>query len=630
MLGKKPLSEQIFNLLSTTGSSCTDIVNEINSAKSAKELREVIEFDRGGNTIVKLLCAVNNSAYRDSILGALVKSIDKLDSSDLIKTLYDQIEAVTLTESTSSKGASAAASGGEVAGLAAAASSSVQADALTNAKSALDCLLNIIIGLDRVASLVFLLDKKIDDDFTEKVVEKLAQLAFDNESCRQEMVDEGALPGLAELLHSEKAEQAAAALRNISLGGDACAQAIVDAGVLPGLIRSLYSTKGEEAQNAAAALDYIAYHGGCGCRQAIVDAGALPGLVDLLRLDEGGIDDHVFATLRNIALGGYKCCEAIVAADALPCLVGLLRSGEGEEAQNAAAVLDYIAYHGGCRQAIVDAGALPGLVGLLRLDEGGIDDHVFATLRNIALGGYECCKAIVAAGALPCLVGLLGLARGDEAERVVETLANIARADAGYRQEILQILQINELPFLVLIDLLESTNGSVADHMAAILGNADIKCVFDQVHELADREKNQTEARDIHHEAFKQGLISLLKGKLPDEKAVIKLVVNEHGELPEKDTVSIKLLKELAKVMKVEGFDKLVIAAGAKRAVISYFASSAGAAASSALVCATTTMSAAASSATTVLPGNDALCLMGHVGPQDNTIPFACKGMGPS
>jgi len=134
---------------------------------------------------------------------------------------------------------------------------------------------------------------------------------------------------------------------------------------------------GEVAQAAAAALEELV---ACEAGRRAVLAGGVGPCVQLLQSSQEAVQRHALSILEHVAAGADGQA-AIGEADAMPCLVALC--GKGGMAEDAARLLDRLAFDAPRCQAAVDAGAVLALSALLSTSHLDTRSHTLAALTRI-------------------------------------------------------------------------------------------------------------------------------------------------------------------------------------------------------------------------------------------------------
>ncbi|GLD92319.1 hypothetical protein PINS_up000852 [Pythium insidiosum] len=307
----------------------------------------------------------------------------------------------------------------------------------------------------------------------------LGQVASNAVSATQ-IVHEGALPSLIELVDSENVrerEAAAYALRHLACSSQIRAEIGRRGGISPLTvsIRSRQSSRCER-DHALAAIKNLSCQSENQSR--VAETGIVPVLLAIIARET--IASHVsqaIAVLRNITWLHPGNQELIARHGGIRPLVALLSTGSPAQRVHATAALANMATHCDLQSAILAAGTLPPLIDLLLQRECSssngssvlVEQHEQALLliRNVVFESPVNQQRVGASGVIPRLVGILR----DGVERLKKQAAAALRNLVWCHAANQEYLSDTNGGVAVLVALLSSGTKSQREQAAATLAN---------------------------------------------------------------------------------------------------------------------------------------------------------------
>ena len=308
-----------------------------------------------------------------------------------------------------------------------------------------------IIKAGACTPLVRLVREDVTVDTQLHASDAIADLSSENGEAQRIFHAAGAVPLLLLILHSGKANDAAARalakmLSPLSDAPDAPANAIVqeeiaDGNGIPALLALLGSMSSDAQLHAAEALSYLA-RGHAANQSAIAKAGGVKPLLALIRVKAVGLAQAASA-LGTIANGHADNQVAIAREGGLPLFTALLSSDSTGSVQTMAA----FAVQAVCRQnaanqsECADCGIIRALVQILDQAKGGgrerAREEAAGAIWVLSEGHADNKRAIALAGAIPPTVGLLAAGSTPRAlTNATEALVSLGLADVKNQTEI--------------------------------------------------------------------------------------------------------------------------------------------------------------------------------------------------
>lgn len=269
------------------------------------------------------------------------------------------------------------------------------------------------------------------------------ELALD-ESCRQQLIEEGAVPALVALSGAGNTlaeRNCAVALCSLLLTGagnaaaeqegDNAEQNLMQMGAL-GALGALSRSKDASLQlKAASTLCDLSCEPELGAK--LVEEGGLDTVANLSVADDLSIRRFCATTLRNLS-ALPRNHAALVDGRILDALVELATANDASIRVACAKSFSNLTYHEDGRQAMADAGCADTLLALSHFDAS--KPHVGVGLCNLSM--YRPLRrALIERGVVPVLIGLARSTSGTVKQDCVRALCNLS-SDAGCEAEMSQ------------------------------------------------------------------------------------------------------------------------------------------------------------------------------------------------
>jgi importin subunit alpha-6/7 len=269
------------------------------------------------------------------------------------------------------------------------------------------------------------------DDVREQAVWALGNIAGDSPTCRDLVLQLGALqPLLQQLQDNSKLSMlrnATWTLSNFCRGKPQPQFALVRP-ALGTLAQLIYSQDDEVLTDACWALSYLS-DGPNEKIQAVIESGVVRRIVELLMHPQPSVQTPALRTAGNIVTGDDLQTQIVINCSALPCLLALLGSQKKGIRKEACWTLSNITAGNKQQiQAVIDANVLPPLIQLLSNAEFDIRKEAAWAISNATSGGTpQQIKYLVQVGCIRPLCDLLVVADAKIITVALEGLENILK-----------------------------------------------------------------------------------------------------------------------------------------------------------------------------------------------------------
>lgn len=285
------------------------------------------------------------------------------------------------------------------------------------------------------------------DDVREQAVWALGNIAGDSPTCRDLVLQLGALqPLLQQLQDNSKLSMlrnATWTLSNFCRGKPQPQFALVKP-ALGTLAQLIYSQDDEVLTDACWALSYLS-DGPNEKIQAVIESGVVRRIVELLMHPQPSVQTPALRTAGNIVTGDDLQTQIVINCSALPCLLALLGSQKKGIRKEACWTLSNITAGNKQQiQAVIDQNVLPPLIQLLSHAEFDIRKEAAWAISNATSGGTpQQIKYLVQVGCIRPLCDLLTVADAKIITVALEGLENILKV--GHEEVRHGIVEENEM-----------------------------------------------------------------------------------------------------------------------------------------------------------------------------------------
>ncbi|KAK7397110.1 hypothetical protein VNO78_18277 [Psophocarpus tetragonolobus] len=300
---------------------------------------------------------------------------------------------------------------------------------LTNVSSGTSQHVRLLVQLGLVPSLVNLLTSTNNDDIKEETVSALGNIAGDSPSCRDLVLNHGALfPLLHQLETSSRLSMlklATCCLSNLVRGKPPVNFEQVKS-ALPVLHGLIHSTDEEVVTDACWALSSLS-GGSINNIQAIIELGVSPKLIEILQCSSDTVILPALQTLGNIVYGDDAQTQHVIDMQLLPRLHHLLTHAHRKSVIKEACwtISNITAGNIAQIQAVINANIIPPLVDFLLHAELEIKEEVAWAICNMTRGSREHIRYVAAQGCINGLCKLLTCPDPNVVAVCLEGLENI-------------------------------------------------------------------------------------------------------------------------------------------------------------------------------------------------------------